>query len=71
MALVEAAAREEHQVGKYRVTLFRDAEGRIIGALVEGPRLPRPVYIAYSEAVRHRLPKTIKKFLRRFGFRVE
>ena len=71
MALVEAARREEHTVGKYKITLLRDPDGRIIGALIEGGRLTRPVYIAYGENVHYKLPKNVKKFLQRHGFHID
>ncbi len=71
MALLQIRERRTEQVGRYRVTLLIDAEGRVVGALVEGPRLLRPVYVAVNEASAPKLPKTVKRYLRRLGFRVE
>lgn len=71
MALVHAARREEHRVGNYTITIFYDEKGEPIGALVEGPRLPRPVYIARMETAAPKIPKQVRRFLRRHGFNVQ
>jgi hypothetical protein len=71
MALLQIQERRTEQVGKYRVTLLIDGEGRVIGALVEGPRLPRPVYIGREETTAPRIPKQVKKYLRRLGFKIQ
>ncbi|ALL00733.1 hypothetical protein Pyrde_0683 [Pyrodictium delaneyi] len=70
MVLLQIARREEHQVGKYRVTLLYDSEGRVVGALIEGPRLSKPVYIAVHEQTAPKIPKQVKKFLAKHGFKV-
>jgi len=70
MALLQIRERRVEQVGKYRVTLLYSGTGNIIGALVEGPRLPRPVYIAVEETAAPRIPKAVKKYLRRLGFKI-
>ncbi len=71
MALLQIRERRVEQVGRYRVTLLLDQEGRVIGALVEGPRLSKPVYIAAEETSAPKIPKTVKRYLRRLGFRIE
>jgi len=71
VALLQIREKRVEQVGRYRVTLLVDAEGRIVGALVEGPRLLRPVYVAVNETAAPKLPKTVKRYLRRLGFRLE
>lgn len=68
--MLQIARREERQVGKYRVTLLYDQQDRVIGALVEGPRLSRPVYIAVNERAVPRIPKQVKKFLAKHGFQL-
>ncbi|MCC6010623.1 MAG: hypothetical protein QW604_04150 [Fervidicoccaceae archaeon] len=55
----------------YRLTFIRDNSGEIIGVLIEGPRLGRPVYIPKSSPVKAKLPETIKKALKKEGFNVE
>ncbi len=65
------ARREEHMVGKYRVTLLYTEDGKLLGALVEGPRLTRPVYIALQEETSPKIPKPVKKFLSKYGFKVK
>ncbi len=62
--------RTEHFIGKYKVTLVYDDQG-IIGAIIEGPRLSRAIYIALSEAISIRLPKPVRKFLERHGFNIK
>uniref|UniRef100_A0A7J3ZL85 Uncharacterized protein n=1 Tax=Fervidicoccus fontis TaxID=683846 RepID=A0A7J3ZL85_9CREN len=56
----------------YRLTFVRDSEGQVIGVLVEGPRLPKPLYIPKNPAfsIRARLPETVKRFLRKNGFAI-
>ncbi len=68
MVMLQLEKGEEYQVGKYRITVYKTPDGRIVGALIEGPRLPRPVYVAKSEPVPNKLPKTVRKFLRKLGF---
>lgn len=68
--LLGAAAKEEHMVGKYRVVLLLDENGNPIGAIIEGPRLTRPVYIAASETSAPKIPKAVRRFLRKRGFKV-
>ncbi|HIP65516.1 MAG TPA: hypothetical protein EYH08_03195 [Pyrodictium sp.] len=65
------AKREQHQIGKYKVTLMYDENGKIIGALIEGPRMTRPVYIAATEKTKLKLPKQVAKFLQKHGFSIE
>ena len=64
------ARREEHTVGKYRVTLLYTEDGRLIGAVIEGPRLSKPIYIAAQEEASPKIPKPVKKFLAKHGFKV-
>lgn len=71
MALLMAARREEHIIGKYKVTILYDHEGRVIGALIEGGRLTKPLYIAARESATPRLPKQVLKFLAKHGFNVK
>jgi len=70
MALLMAARREEHVIGKYKVTILYDHEGRIIGALIEGGRLTKPLYIAAREPATPKLPKQVLRFLAKHGFNV-
>jgi hypothetical protein len=70
MALLQIRERRVEQVGKYRITLLIGEDGKIIGALVEGPRLAKPVYIAAEETTAPKIPKTVKKYLRRLGFHI-
>jgi hypothetical protein len=65
------AKREEHMVGKYRVTLLYTEDSRILGAIIEGPRLSRPIYIAAQEEASPKIPKPVKKFLSKHGFKVK
>lgn len=55
----------------YRLVFIRDTNGEVIGVLIEGPRLNRPVYIPKNTPVKVKLPEAIKKTLLREGFRVE
>ncbi len=68
---IHVARREEHVVGRYRVTLLYDAEGKVLGALVHSPRTMRPIYIALNEPVNVKLPKQVRSFLSKLGFKVE
>ena len=56
----------------YRITFVRNEEDEIIGALVEGPRLPRPLYIPKAPSAKHivKLPEHIKKMLLKKGFNI-
>jgi hypothetical protein len=56
----------------YRITFVRNEEDVIIGALVEGPRIPRPLYIPREPGAKHRvrLPEHVKKLLRKNGFNI-
>jgi len=63
--------REQHQIGKYKVTLMYDENDKVIGALIEGPRMTKPVYIAVTEKAKLKLPKQVAKFLQRHGFSIE
>lgn len=54
----------------YRVTYLRDEQGNVIGAIVEGPRLSRPVYLPKSTPVKVKLPENVKKALLKAGFQV-
>ena len=69
--MLHIAKREEHQVGKYRVTLLYTGDGKVVGAIIEGPRLSRPVYIAIHEESSPRIPKQVKKFLTKYGFKLQ
>ena len=71
MALLQIQEKRTEKVGRYTVTLLYSTEGKLIGALVEGPRLPRPVYIAIEETTAPKIPKTVKKYLRRLGFKIQ
>ena len=68
---VQIARREEHEIGKYRVTLLYDVENRVVGALIQTPRSTKPIYIAVNEPVNVKLPKQVRAFLAKAGFRVE
>ena len=63
--------REEHMVGKYRVTLLYTEGDKLLGAIIEGPRLSRPIYIAAQEETSPKIPKPVKKFLSKHGFKVK
>ncbi len=71
MTLIQAAQRREHVVGKYRVVVLFDDRGSPIGAFVEGPRLRKPIYIAATERVVPRIPKNVKKILKKYGFLID
>ncbi len=71
LALLMAARREEHVVGKYKITILYDHEGKPIGALIEGGRLTKPLYIAAKERATPRLPRQVLKFLAKHGFNVK
>ncbi|BEP17863.1 hypothetical protein PYJP_12150 [Pyrofollis japonicus] len=71
MALLMAARREEHVVGKYKITILYDDQGRAIGAFIEGGRLARPLYIAAKEPASVKLPKPVLRFLAKHGFNVK
>jgi hypothetical protein len=68
---IHVARREEHTVGKYRVVILYDAEGKILGALIQSPRATKPLYIAANESINVKLPKTVRTFLAKMGFRIE
>ncbi len=57
----------------YRLTYVRRGDGEVLGVLVEGPRLPRALYIPRSPGpgFRVRLPEGLKKILRKEGFELE
>lgn len=55
----------------YRLTYIRDAHGEVIGVLIEGPRLHRPIYIPKSSPIKAKLPESIKKALTKEGFKIE
>jgi L-amino acid N-acyltransferase YncA len=63
--------REEHTIGKYKVTLLYTEGDQLLGAIVEGPRLSRPVYIAAREESSPKIPKPVKKFLSKYGFKLK
>ena len=67
---VQVARRDEYTVGKYRVTILYDAEGKAIGAIIQSPRSTKPIYIAVQEPVTVKLPKQVKSFLAKYGFKV-
>ena len=71
MTLIQAAQRKEHTIGKYRVVVLLDDKGNPIGAFVEGPRLRKPIYIAATERIAPRVPKNVKKLLKKYGFMIE
>ncbi len=56
----------------YRITFVRDENGEIIGALVEGPRIPRPLYIPKEPSAKYsvKLPEHLKRFLSKEGFKL-
>ncbi len=70
MARIRIARAEEHEVQNYKVKLLYDDEGHVVGAIVELPRTFRQVYIAVNEEVKIKLPRHVKKFLSKHGFRV-
>ncbi len=57
-------------IQNYVIKLVYDDDD-LIGAIIEGGRLPRPLYIAKSEKVKLNLPKPVKKFLIKNGFNIE
>ena len=62
---------EEIVVGRYRVRLIAK-NGEVLGAVIDGARVPRPLYISKAEKIRApKLPLSVKKFLRKQGFMVE
>ncbi len=67
---IQIARREEHEVGKYRVTVLYDVEGKVVGALIQSPRATKPLYIAVNEPVTLKLPKQVRNFLAKLGFKV-
>jgi hypothetical protein len=71
MFQIQSARREEIEAGSYRLTIIYDGAGRVVGVVIEGPRLARPIYIAARERVTLKLPKSIRKILRRYGFNIE
>ncbi len=54
----------------YRLTFVRNQDNEIIGVLVEGPRVPRPLYIPKTPGsnMRVKLPEHVLKLLRKNGF---
>ncbi len=68
---VQVVRRDEHVVGKYRVTLLYDSDGRLLGAMIQSPRSTKPIYVAVNEPVTVKLPKNVKSFLAKMGFKVE
>jgi len=71
LSLLRVMQREEKHVGKYKITIFYSEEGRPVGALIEGPRLTRPLYIAAAEHSAPRLPQSVRRLLRRYGFMLD
>ena len=65
-----AGDKESVVIGGYTITLV-ERNNSIIGAIIVGSRLSRPIYIAKAEKVKVNLPKTVKKYLRKMGFNVE
>lgn len=63
---------EQLKAHGYRIKLVKDSGGDIVGALVEGPRMLRPVYVPKNPAspVRVNLPESVKSVLRKKGFQV-
>ena len=57
----------------YRLTYVRREDGEILGVLVEGPRLPRALYIPRNPGseLRVKLPEGLKRILRKEGFKLE
>ena len=64
------ARKEEPTVQKYKITLFYDDNDKLIGALIETPRTLRRIYIALDENVKVKLPKSVKKVLLKYGFKI-
>jgi len=54
----------------YRLTFVRGENDEVIGVLVEGPRVPRPLYIPKNPGtnMRVKLPEHILRVLRKKGF---
>ncbi len=54
----------------YRITFVRNQDNDIIGVLVEGPRIPRPLYIPKSPGAKLnvKLPEHVRKLLLKEGF---
>ncbi len=62
---------QETFVGKYRI-MFVSKNGEILGVVVNGSRIPRPLYISRNERIKApKLPLSVKRFLRKKGFMVE
>jgi len=57
----------------YRITYIRNVEDEVIGVLIEGPRLHRPLYIPKQSTfpVKVKLPEILKKSLKKEGFNIE
>jgi len=69
--MIHIAKRETHEIGKYRITLLYDDKGNLLGALIDGPKMSKPLYIAHQEEVILKLPKQVIKFLNKQGFKVK
>ncbi len=67
---IQIARKEEHSVGNYKVILVYDIEGKVVGAFIYSPRGLKPIYIAIHEEVRMKLPRHVKTFLSKHGFKV-
>ncbi|MET1101941.1 MAG: hypothetical protein ABWW69_05660 [Pyrodictiaceae archaeon] len=67
---VHIARRDEEIIGRYKVTILYDAEDKILGAIVEHPRAARPVYLAINEEIRIKLPRQVKSYLKKLGFKI-
>ena len=67
---IHIARRDEETIGKYKITILYDTEDNILGAIIEAPRAARPIYLAIHEEVRVKLPKQIRTYLRKLGFKV-
>lgn len=67
---MSTTVKESVVVGGYTITVI-GKDDDVLGVIVEGARLPRPIYIAKGERVRVNLPKSVKRYLKRMGFSVE
>jgi hypothetical protein len=62
---------EEVVIGRYRVRLITKND-EVLGAVISGARLPRPLYISRVERIRApKLPLSVKRYLRKKGFALE
>lgn len=54
----------------YRITFVKSSNNEIIGVLIEGPRLKKPLYLPKTPGAKFsvKLPEQVKKLLVKYGF---